>query len=144
MKTNYFILAALMIIAVTLFTGCDYSREKKVENAKENAQQANYELEMAQIEYEKQWQQFKTDAEFRIRTNEKIIVEFKTQIKTAKGKFKAKYEKEVLSLEEKNIELEKKIREYKYEGKAGWEEFKEGVNRDLDAVGKALNDFFTR
>jgi hypothetical protein len=144
MKTNYFILAALMLVAVTLFIGCDYSREKKVENAKENAQQADYELEKAQIEYEKEWQQFKTDAEFRIRTNENRIAEFKNQIKTAKGEFKAKYEREVSLLEEKNIELKKKLSEYKYEGKAGWTEFKEGVNRDLDAVGTALNDFFTK
>ncbi|MDP1993720.1 MAG: hypothetical protein Q8K40_00600, partial [Ignavibacteria bacterium] len=112
MKTHYFILSALMIIAASLLTGCDYSREKKVEDAKENAQQANYELKEAQAEYEKEWQQFQKDAEFKIRSNENRINEFKTEIQTARGKFKAKYEKEVVRLEERNIELKKKISEY--------------------------------
>lgn len=144
MKTHYFILSALMIIAASLLTGCDYSREKKVEDAKENAQQANYELKEAQAEYEKEWQQFQKDAEFKIRSNENRINEFKTEIQTARGKFKAKYEKEVVRLEERNIELKKKISEYKYDGKEDWEEFKRGINRDLDVVGTALNDFFSK
>jgi len=144
MKTHYFILSALMIIAASLLTGCDYSREKKVEDAKENAQQANYELKEAQAEYEKEWQQFQKDAEFKIRSNENRINEFKTEIQTARGKFKAKYEKEVVRLEERNIELKKKISEYKYDGKEDWEEFKRGINHDLDVVGTALNDFFSK
>src|SRR3989339_718964 len=130
MKTHYFILSALMIIAASLLTGCDYSRGKKVEDAK--------------AEYEKEWQQFQKDAEFKIRSNENRINEFKTEIQTARGKFKAKYEKEVVRLEERNIELKKKISEYKYDGKEDWEEFKRGINHDLDVVGTALNDFFSK
>ncbi|MFA6979609.1 MAG: hypothetical protein WC209_09825 [Ignavibacteriaceae bacterium] len=144
MKTHYFILAALMIIAASALTGCDYSREKKVEDARENAQQANSDLKAAQAEYDKEWQQFQKDAEFRIRINENRINEFKSEIQTAKGKFKTKYEKEVVRLEERNIELKKKISEYKYEGKEDWEEFKRGINHDLDVVGTALNDFFSK
>lgn len=144
MKSYYFIVTVLMLVAVGVFTGCDYSREKKVENAKENVQQANSDLKAAQAEYDKEWQQFQKDAEFRIRTNENRINEFKAEIQTAKGKFRAKYEKEVVRLEERNIELRKKISEYKYEGKDDWEEFKKGINHDLDVVGTALNDFFSK
>lgn len=144
MKTYYFILTVLLLVAIGLFNGCDYSREKKVENAKENLQQANSELKAAQAEYDKEWLQFQKDAEFKIRTNENRIDEFKAEIQTARGKFKAKYEKEVARLEGKNIELKKKISEYKYDGKDDWEEFKRGINHDLDVVGMALNDFFSK
>jgi cell division protein FtsB len=65
-------------------------------------------------------------------------------MKTASKKFKAKYEKEVAALEQKNIELKKKISEYKYDGKDKWEEFKRGFNQDLDIVGKAISDLFAK
>ena len=78
-----------------------------MEDAKENVKQANQELKEAQAQYEKEWQQFKSDAELKIDANQKSIDEFKVEIKTASSKFKAKYEKEVLALEQKNIELRK-------------------------------------
>ena len=98
----------------------------------------------AQAQYEKEWQQFKSNAELKISVNEKSIDDLKAKIKTASAKFKAKYEKEVTMLEQKNIELKKKISEYKYDGKDKWEEFKREFNRDMDVVGNAIKDIFTK
>jgi len=144
MKNKYFILAIIVLIAGAVFTGCNVNRENKVEEAKENVKQANQDLKVTQAQYDKEWQQFKSDAELKINANEKRIDEFKVEIKTASAKFKAKYEKEVVVLEQKNIELKKKISEYKYEGKDKWEEFKKEFNRDLDVVGNAIKDIFTK
>lgn len=144
MKNKYFILTVIGLIAGSVLTGCDINREKKVEDAKENVQQANQDLKDAQAQYEKEWQLFKNDAELKISANEKSIDELKAEIKRASRKFKAKYEKEVAVLEQKNIELKKKISEYRYEGKDKWEEFKRGFNHDMDIVGKALKDLFTK
>ena len=101
-------------------------------------------MKEAQAQYEKDWQQFKSDAELKISANLKSIDEFKAEIKKASKKFKAEYEKEVAVLEQKNIELKKTISEYKYKGKDKWEEFKRGFNNDMDVVGKALKDLFTK
>jgi hypothetical protein len=98
---------------------------KNIENAKENAKEADQKLINAQDQEEKDWQQFKNEAELKIATNEKSD-ELKAEIKTAFVKFRTNYEKEVVVLEQKYIELKKKIREYKYEGKDKWEEFKMG------------------
>lgn len=144
MKHKYFILSAILFFAGALLTGCNTNREKKVEDAKENVEQANQELKDARVEYEKEWQQFNTDAELKINANEKKIADFKALIKTASGKSKAKYEKEVIELEQKNIELRKRIREYKYEGKDSWETFKKDFNDGLDYIGNTLNDIFTK
>ncbi len=144
MKHKYFILSAILFFAGALLTGCNTNREKKVEDAKENVEQANQELKDARAEYEKEWQQFNTDAELKINANEKKIADFKALIKTASGRSKAKYEKEVIELEQKNIELRKRIREYKYEGKDSWETFKKDFNDGLDYIGNTLNDIFTK
>jgi outer membrane murein-binding lipoprotein Lpp len=144
MKHTYFILMAIVFIAGSVVAGCNVNREKKVEDAKENVKEADRNLINAQDQYEKDWQQFKNEAESKIAANEKSIDEFKAEMKTASNKFKTKYEKEVMVLEQKNIELKKKISEYKYEGKDKWEEFKKGFNRDVDIVGNALKDIFAK
>jgi len=143
MKNKYFIAAVILFIAGAVFTGCNNNREK-VENAEENVKKANQELIDAKAQYEKEWNQFKTDAELKISANEKKISDFKALIKTASGKSKAKYEKEVIVLEQKNVELRKRLNEYKYEGKDSWETFKKDFNDGLDYIGNTLNDIFTK
>lgn len=138
MKNKYFILAAILLIAGSLITGCDNNRE----NAKETVKQANQDMIDAQAQYEKEWQQFKSDTELKINANQKNIDDFKTAMKTTSKKFKAKYENEVLTLEQKNIELQKKLNDYKYEGKDNWEKFKQEFNNEIDSVGNALKGLF--
>jgi hypothetical protein len=132
-----------VLIAGSILTGCNTNRENKVENAKENVQKASQDLKDAQAEYDKEWQQFKSDVDLKISENEKSIAEIKVKIKTQNRKYKAKYEEEVVVLEQKNSELKNKIGEYKYESKDKWEEFKQGFNHDLDVVGKSITNFFS-
>ena len=141
MKIKHFILAVIVLIAGSLLAGCNNNREQKADNA-ETVKQADQDLKDAQAQYEKEWRQFKNEAETKISANEKKINEFKKEIETTSAKFKAKYENKVLTLEQKNIELKKKLNDYKYDGKDKWEEFKRGFNQDMDIVGKALDNLF--
>lgn len=143
MKNKYFIFTLLLSIAGIVVVSCNVDREGKVEDAKENVIEANQDLKEAQALYEKEWQQFKTDAELKIDANQKNIDELKTEIKTASSKFKAKYEKEVFALEQKNAELRISINEYKYEGKDKWEEYKRDFNNNMDVIAGRLKDFFS-
>ena len=144
MKTKYFILTAIVLINGLLLTGINFAQETKVETAKEKVKQAKLELNDAQTQSDKEWHQFKANAELKIDNNEKSIAEFKVKIKTADEKFKIKYDKKVDSLEQRNSELKKKISEYKYEGKDQWVIFKRGFNHDLKVVGKAIKDLFSK
>lgn len=139
MKKNYFIAAVILLIAGLSFTGCNNK-----ENAKDNVEKANQDMIDAQVQFEKDWQQFKSDAEIRINENQQKIDDFKTAMKSTSTRFKAKYENEVLSLEQKNIELKKKLNDFKYERKENWEEFKTTFNNDMDVVANALNDIFSK
>jgi len=140
MKHKYFILAVILLITGSVFIGCNNNRE----NAKDNVEKANQDMIDAQVLFEKEWQQFKSDAELKINANQEKIDDFKVSMKTTSTKFKAKYENEVLTLEQKNIELKKKLNEFKYERKENWEEFKKAFTSDMDVVGNALNDIFTK
>ena len=136
MKNYYFILAVILLIAGIFFTGCD--------NTQDDVKEANQDMIDAQNQFEKEWQEFRSDAEVRINDNEKKIADFKESMKSTTARFKAKYENEVLTLEQNNIELRKKLNEYKYEGKNNWDVFKREFNREVDLVVDALNDIFSR
>ena len=140
MKTKYFISAGSLLIAGLFFNGCTDNRE----NTKDSVEQANQDMIEAQIQFEKDWQQFKSNAELRINSNQQQIDDFKTAMRSTSTKFKAKYENEVLTLEQKNIELKKKLNDFKYERKENWEEFKTTLNHAMDVVGNALNDIFSK
>lgn len=140
MKTKYFFLAVIILIAGAVFTGCENNRD----NAKDNVEKANQDMIDAQVQFEKEWQQFKSDAETKINDNQKNISDFKAAMKETSTKFKAKYENDVLTLEQKNIELRKKLNEYKYERKDDWEIFKTDFNREMESVSNAVKDIFAK
>lgn len=137
MKNKYFILAVILLIAGSVFTGCNNR-----DDTKEKVELANKAMIEAQAQFEKDWQQFKTDAELKIDANQKLIDDLKAAMKTTSAKFKAKYENQVLTLEQKNIELKKQLNDYKYAGKDNWEEFKKDFNSEVDNVMVALDDIF--
>lgn len=140
MKQKYFILIVIIMITGTFLFDCN-NQEQKSDDA-ENIQQANKELNDAQIQDKNEWQQFKNDIELAINNNEKRIKGFQVQFLSTSKEFKAKYENKILTMEQKNIELKKKLNEYKYEGKENWEEFKGGFLKDINTLDAELNDLF--
>lgn len=140
MKNINFILAVILLMAGLVYTGC----ENNSGDAKDNVEQANQDMLDAQAQFEKEWQQFKSDAELKINDNQQKIDDFKVAMKTTSTRFKAKYENEVLTLEQKNIELRKKLNEFKYERKENWDEFRIEFGRDVDTVVVALNEIFSK
>lgn len=139
MKHKYFILTVIIIIAGSLFVGCNNNRE---EDTAESVKQANEDLNDAKIQYENEWEQFKSNVEAAINANEKRIEDLKKEMKSTSDEFKAKFENKILSLEQKNIELKKKLNEYKYDGEEDWQEFKQEFSNDIDSLENSLNEIF--
>lgn len=139
MKTKYFIALVSLLFAGLVFTSCE-NNQKNVEEAKEDVEIAKQDLRDARAEYDKEWQQFRTDSELKINVNQKKIDDFKVKLRTSSSTFKNKFENEIMSLEAKSIELKERISQYNFQGKDNWEAFKREFNHDLDATEKALND----
>jgi hypothetical protein len=138
MRKIYFILTITLLVGGSLFTGCENNND----GTKENVEQANQNMIDEQAQFDTEWKQFKRDAELKITANQNKIDELKTAMKTTSANFKAKYENKILTLEQKNIELRKKINRYKYEGNENWKEFKKDYNSEADTVEVALNHIF--
>ena len=59
---------------------------------------------------------------------------------TDKRKIKVRDQKIIDDLEQKNINMRKKIEEYQETGKDKWEAFKVEFNHDMDELGTALKN----
>lgn len=137
MKTNFFIFLIIVLSAGFIITGCDDR-----DNTKENVRQENNEMIEAKVQYENEWRQFKQDAESRINTIQTKIDDFKLEMEKASSNFKTKYANEILTLEQKNIELKKELNDFRYEGKDKWEKFKYRFFDDVESVENTLDEIF--
>lgn len=137
MKKIIFTLTAAGFVFATLLAGCS-SPSKKVENAQENLNEARQELSQAQRDSVADYELFKKESEERINNNDKLIAAFKERMAIDKKQIKEEDQKIIDNLEQKNINMRKKIEEYKENGKDKWEAFKVEFNHDMDELGSAL------
>lgn len=140
MKKSIYKITALVFMAAIILAGCN-SPAKKVENAKENLDEAKQELNEAQRDSIIDYLAFKKSSEERIANNEKIITAFKERMITDKKKIKVKDQKVIDELEQRNINMRLKIEEYKESGKDKWDAFKLEFTHDMDELGNSLKDF---
>ncbi|MBA4258600.1 MAG: hypothetical protein C0446_05520 [Chitinophaga sp.] len=140
MKKLSLIFSALILLAGTELISCNTSAEK-VEKAEDEVKVANENLDEANAEYLADVEQFKLETNQKIADNAKSIADFNARIATDKKLAKAEYKEKIAALELKNTDMQKKMADYKADGKDGWAKFKEEFNHDMDELGKALKDF---
>jgi hypothetical protein len=136
-RSKYITLFALL--SIFIISGCNNSA-RKVENAQEEVTEAKEELDEANREYAIEIEKYKKDTESIVMTNQKILDDFKLRIENEKSVVKAKYNKVIAKLEEKNNDMGKKMDDYKAEGEEQWESFKTEFSMDMDNLGKAFKD----
>ena len=132
-----FIAAGLILAAIS--TGCN-SPATKVENAKQDLKEAKAELSQDQKDSIADYAAFKKESEERIAGNEKAIAAFKERMQNDKKQIQKADQKMIDELEQRNIEMRKKMEEYKVEGKDNWEAFKKEFNHDMDELGESLKN----
>ena len=119
----FYFLAVTMIIAGTMFTGCNSSgnkienAENKLEAANDNVSAAKQDLNQAIKDSLTEYQKFKKESDERIMAFDKNIAELKVKIANEKKENKARYEKKLNGLEQQNRKMKKDLEEYKEEGK---------------------------
>lgn len=137
-----FTLAAF--ISVSIYSGCDKTPEKRIENAEQDLHEAKKEVKEAikdaQTVYRDEWHTFQFDMEAKIRDNEYRINELKRQMVKADAKSKMKFDKEIEVVEQHNEHLKRRLAEYKDEGKEKWEDFKKDFMREVEGIQKSLSD----
>jgi hypothetical protein len=144
MKNKYFVLTVMLLTAGLAQTGFCVNGINYAKDYQDKDKQAHKGVMHENTGFDKDWHDFKVNAELKINANEKKIGELQVKIKNSGKELKADYNKEVVVLEQKNADLKVKLKDYKYESKEKWAEFKNGFNREMDEVGKSIKNFFSK
>src|SRR5581483_12147060 len=140
MKMKKIILSAITCSIINLFlSGCNTPTEK-LENAKEKANEANSNLDKANLDYKTDVENYRKETTAKIAANDKSIADFKARIESDKQDAKNDYNKKVAELEQKNTDMKKKMDDYQLAGKEKWELFKVEFSHSMDELAKAFKD----
>lgn len=137
-KTMIFIAAFSILTSITV-ESCN-SPAEKLEKAENDVTKANEELEIANEEYLADIDAYRLETAEKIAKNDSTIIAFKKRMKIEKKEAIKDYEIQLAELEQKNIDLEKKMDEYNGHGESNWEIFKDEFNREVQELQDAIDD----
>ncbi len=140
MKKSIVVLGVSAVVAATLLMSCN-NAAKNVDDAQENVAEAENDMAEAQddlaianAEYLADVENYKLETEARVERNNAMIAELRAKKVYAKNQTKEAYEKAIADLEQKNLDLQIKMRDYKADGKDSWESFKAEFSHDMEEV----------
>lgn len=139
MKKIIFLRCVSIFLFALAIGSCDTPAEK-VDKAQENVVKANNELDSAISDYVKDIDTYRLSTSKAILENEKSIAELKESALKQKLIARADFERKIKSLEQKNLELKKKLNDYKAEGNDKWKTFKLEFSKEMDDVGRSIKD----
>lgn len=140
-KAVFTIATAVLLMAGSLFSGCQTSQVTPEEEAAQaKVDSAKSELKDAQkAATAEEWEAFKVESAEKIRINELTIADFKDRKTTSDAQFDALYAEKIDKLEKENKSLQARIDNYEARHD-NWASFKSEFNHDVDKIAKALND----
>jgi len=145
MKKSIFTLALIAIAAITMSTTYGQEPDKKTEKAKENLQEERLDVVEAKLDLKEaqniDYLSFKEESDVKFHKNEESINNLKIKILKNDEKYRNENQIRVVTLEQKNISLQKELTDYKDEGLEKWTAFKNKFNYDMDELTKAIKDF---
>jgi hypothetical protein len=146
MKKLILIASITMLPTVTVFFACQ-SSEAKQQDAEENVQKnleelANSKRELYQLRNDtlSDYEKFKKDSEAKIIYIETSIAELKANIKNETIEDKETYQENLILLEQKSIELKKKLSDLKDEGEDNWISIRNEFYKDMEELGTAFKN----
>jgi F0F1-type ATP synthase membrane subunit b/b' len=143
MKKTFLILAVSGFMVGTMLTACK-TPNKNIESAKDHMESAKDQVKEATQDVDQSLKesirQFKKESQETISNNEKRIAEFKVKMENGGKATRAKYEKQVAELEQKNRDLKRKLDSFEDNEQDKWDSFKREFSHDMDALGQSLKD----
>lgn len=141
MKKTILTMAAVAFFAVTATTAFGQNTDKRSDKAREDLTEAKQDLKVAQQDSVTDYQNFKRESEATFIKNEKSLADWKVKVSQSDVNRRAEYEKNLAKLNQKNVDLKKRMVDYKHNGETKWSSFKTEFNNDMDDFGKELKDF---
>jgi len=139
MKKNILVFALGGVMALTCFSATAQENEKASEARKEVAE-ATKDLKEAKTDSAADYQKFKKEAQLNIKGNQIRIAKLKTKETSGSKEIRAKYHKKVLILEQKNNQLENRLKKSDSTKTTMWGSFKRHFSHDMEELGEEFKD----
>jgi hypothetical protein len=137
MKKSIFTSAALAFFIAAGITSCN-TPTQRIENAQEEVNDAEEDLKKANEAYLADVVAYRKETAEKIANNNQSILDFNKKIEAKKVEARADYKMKILALEQKNADMQRRMNDYKSDGKDDWNKFKTEFNHDMDELGKAF------
>jgi len=139
MRTKFLALtltSAMVVASLVTFA----QEDKKAKEARNDLSEANKDLREAKTDSAADYEKFKAASESKIRDNQAEIATLKAKKSKDTKEVKERYDKRVLTLEQKNNDLKMKISRSNKVKTSEWPAFKREFNHDMDQLGQAIKD----
>jgi hypothetical protein len=137
------ILLSAIITGMAFMCIGTFGQEAKAPATGKNMNKLTHELKEARIDSAADYQKFRKEAELKIDENQVKIVDLKSWKANGSDELKAKYDKDLITLEHKNNMLKAKIKDSTSTKTSNWSSFKHDFSRDMDELSKAIKDMDT-
>ena len=143
MKNSKVMLVAFAVIMSFAIMSCKSNTEEKEENleeAKEEVVVAKEELTAARLDSINEYSKYRKEIDNRLAENDKQIAEIRANVKMQKASIRAKMDKDLDVLMQKNEDFKIEMKNQKDGIYSNWESFKQSYNTNLDALGKSISE----
>lgn len=135
MKKTILTMAAVAFFAVTATTAFGQSTDKTKEV------ETKQDLNVSQKDSVADYQNFKNESEARFIKNEKSLADLTVKVSKLDMNARVEKEKNLTALNQKNVDLKKRLVDYKQNGETKLDSFKTEFNKDMDELENELKSF---
>ena len=143
MKNSKIKLVAMAGIMSVAMLSCKSNTEEKKENleeAKEEVAVAKEELSAARLDSVNEYSKYRKEIDNRLIENDRQIAEIRAKVKMQKASIRAKMNKDLDVLMQKNEDFKIEMKNQKDGIYSDWESFKQSYNTNLDDLGKSISE----
>jgi septal ring factor EnvC (AmiA/AmiB activator) len=141
MKLNLFIISVWGALCFLTFSFCGGDSSRKVDDKAEDITVKQNDLDKAERDFEKDWEEFRNNINDELKENENSIATYRGMEKKDKT-YSDKFKDRIDNMEAENKRLRERINSYNTEDKThdNWVEFKREFRHDMDELGHAIKD----
>lgn len=157
MKNPIIKLYFLFVLSIVTIIGCNNAPQDKADDIKseqanvnqknEEVKNAERELQLAKDEYNQsvidstnEYIIYHDETIIRINENDKKIAQMIRNLKKENKEVRAKYEMQMIELNDKNNKLKSKINSYNNKTYNNWQKFKFSFNQEMDDLGNSISE----
>lgn len=139
MKNRILKVTILGCFLIAGMANCVKTHKQKVKSAQIEVVEAKQDLQQSRAD-SAEYAKYKAEVEIILKENKMKIAALKANMKSVDKESQTLYNKMIDELDQKNSELELKIKEFQKDSKENWDNFRLDFNKQMDQLGKSISE----